>query len=133
MPLYSFPTATALTAAILGLFQAGLMLYVAFGRKQHMTGLGDGGHQALNRSIRMHGNLAENAALFIILLGLTELSGAGTYAWIAGTVFVLVRLSHAYGLSMRFGPGVNPFRFAGAFGTFACIATTAIRLLSAVL
>lgn len=133
MSAYAFPTATGLTAGILGLLQAGLMLYVAAGRRRHKSGLGDGGHEALNRRIRMHGNLAENAALFIALLTLVELSGATGFARIAGAVFVAARLAHAYGLSMAFGPGANPPRFLGAVGTFGCIAATAIRLLIAAL
>jgi uncharacterized membrane protein YecN with MAPEG domain len=133
MTAYVFPIATALTAAVLGLLQAGLTLYVAAGRGQHKTGLGDGGHEALTRRIRMHGNLAENAALFIALLALVELSGATGFARIAGAVFVAARLAHAYGLSMTFGPGANPFRFAGAVGTILCIACVSIRLAIAAL
>ena len=125
-----YPTTTAIVAALLALLQAGLMLYTAMGRGQFSTGLGDGGHEALTRRIRMHGNLAENAALFVVLLGLTELSGVSPLlVRIAGPAFVLVRLAHAFGLSMVFGPGANPFRAVGAVGTVVCFVVLALALL----
>lgn len=115
-----FPFITAATAVVLAVIQMFLMLYTARGRGKYKAGLGDGGSDPLLRRIRMHGNLAENAPLFLFLLLLTEMSGqwAGLVPIFAGA-FVLVRLSHAIGLSMSAGPSL--FRFVGVVGTLICI------------
>ncbi len=82
-----FPAITAATAVLLAVLQMFLMLHVARGRGKYKTGLGDGGHDGLIRRIRIHGNLAENAPLFLILLALVETSGqpgagsAKLYLW----------------------------------------------------
>ena len=115
-----FPFITAATAVVLAVIQMFLMLYTARGRGKYKAGLGDGGSDPLLRRIRMHGNLAENAPLFLFLLLLTEMSGqwAGLVP-IFAAAFVLVRLSHAIGLSMSAGPSL--FRFVGVVGTLICI------------
>jgi uncharacterized membrane protein YecN with MAPEG domain len=114
----SFPHITAATAILVAAFQMLLMLYVARGRGKYRTGLGDGGHPGLLKRIRIHGNLAENAPLFLILLALTESSGQWTalVPWFA-VAFVVFRLSHALGLTIS--AGVTPFRFFGVVGTAA--------------
>ncbi len=118
MTVIAFPAITAATAVILAVLQMWLMLYTARGRGKYQAGLGDGGNPALLQRIRMHGNLAENAPLFLILLMLTEWTGqwGAVVPWIA-LGFVLVRLSHAIGLAIS--AGVTPFRFAGVVGTIA--------------
>src|SRR5471032_3236358 len=115
-----FPFITAATAVVLAVIQMFLMLYTARGRGKYKAGLGDGGSDPLLRRIRMHGNLTENAPLFLFLLLLTEMSGqwAGLVP-IFAAAFVLVRLSHAIGLSMSAGPSL--FRFVGVVGTLICI------------
>lgn len=120
MPVGPFPYITAATAVVLAVLQMFLMLYTARGRGKYRAGLGDGGSDPLLRRIRMHGNLAENAPLFLILLALTEASGQ----WAAlvplfAIAFVVVRLAHAIGLSMS--SGVTLFRFVGVMGTLVCI------------
>ena len=115
-----FPFITAATAVVLAVLQMFLMLYTAYGRGKYQAGLGDGGSEPLLRRIRMHGNLAENAPLFLFLLLLTEMSGQWTgLVPIFAAAFVLVRLSHAIGLSMSAGPSL--FRFVGVVGTLICI------------
>jgi uncharacterized membrane protein YecN with MAPEG domain len=123
----AFPYFTAAAAAVLAVLQMLLLLYAANGRGKYKTGLGDGGNAALLTRIRMHGNLAENAPLFLILLALVETSGqwAAFVPWIA-IAFVIVRVSHAIGLAMS--SGVTVFRFVGAAGTVALILTLAILL-----
>ena len=115
-----FPSITAATAIVLAVLQMLLLLYTARGRGRYRAGLGDGGSEPLLRRIRMHGNLAENAPLFLILLALTEASGQ----WVAlvpifAVAFIVVRLSHALGLSIS--SGVTIFRFVGVIGTVASI------------
>ena len=124
----SFPYFTAATASFVGVFQMILTLFVAFGRGKYRTSLGDGGHPALLTRIRVHGNLAENAPLFLILLAIVEASGqwpAQVPYFAAG--FILARLSHVAGLNI--GPGANPFRFVGVVGTVVAIVGLSVLLL----
>jgi uncharacterized membrane protein YecN with MAPEG domain len=116
----SFPYITAATAVFVAVFQMILTLYVARGRGKYATGLGDGGHPGLLTRMRIHGNLAENAPLFLILLGLVEASGHWTalVPWYAAA-FVIARLCHALGLTIS--SGASPFRFVGVIGTVAAI------------
>ena len=130
MPSWIFPMTTAATAGALGILQIVLMVYIGLGRAKFRTGLGDGGHDALNRRIRMHGNLTENAPLFLVLLGLAETSGfvPGLVRWL-GPLVVLCRIIHVFGLSLWFGPGPNPLRAIGATGTLIGIGVLAVSLL----
>ena len=66
------PLISGYTAAILGLFQVSLMMTVGLARRTANVSLGDGGNDILIHKIRRHGNLAENAALFLILLALLK-------------------------------------------------------------
>jgi uncharacterized membrane protein YecN with MAPEG domain len=122
-----FPFFTSATAVFVAVFQMLLMLFVAFGRGRYRTGLGDGGSPQLLKRIRIHGNLAENAPLFLILLALVELSGewVAFVPWFA-LAFVVARLSHALGLAIS--AGVTPFRFVGVFGTFGTVVGLAAML-----
>ena len=123
----NFPSITAATAAVLAVLQVLLMLYAARGRGQYRVGLGDGGNPAMLRRIRMHGNLAENVPLFLILLLLVETGGQWAHAvpWFAA-VFVVARIAHPIGLTI--GVGANPFRFLGAIGTAGSILGLAVLL-----
>ena len=130
----SFPAVTAATAGALGIWHVVLMLLVSAGRVEFKTGLGDGGHEALSRRVRMHGNLTENASLFLILLGIVELSGTWPrMVMLLGPLVVVLRICHAYGLSMHFGTGPNAFRAIGAGGTaLSIILLSAASLIAAV-
>ena len=70
-----FPANTALTAALLTLLQVGLTVLVIRARRGNRVNLGDGGNDTVLKRVRMHGNLTENAPLFLILLGLLEIGG----------------------------------------------------------
>lgn len=120
MTISAFPYFTAATTVFVAIFQMMLMLFVASGRGRFQTGLGDGGHPGLLKRIRMHGNLAENAPLFLILLGFTELTGQwnALVPLFAGG-FIVVRLSHALGLLIS--PNRTVFRLTGVLGTVALV------------
>ncbi len=113
----NFPYFTAAAAIPLAVLQMLLMLYAATGRGQFRVGLGDGGNDRLLRRIRIHGNLAENTPLFLILLGLTEISGqwAPFVPWFA-IAFVAARVLHIVGLAISAGP--SPPRFLGVLITW---------------
>jgi uncharacterized membrane protein YecN with MAPEG domain len=123
----NFPHITAATAIVLAVLQMFLMLRTARGRGQFRTGLGDGGNEQLLKRIRAHGNLAENAPLFLILLGLTEMTGqwAAVVPIYAG-IFIVARLAHAIGLSIS--SGVTVFRFTGVIATVGTVIGLCIHL-----
>jgi len=119
MLISNYPSVTAATAVVLAVLQMLLLLFAANGRGRYRTGLGDGGNEKLLRRIRMHGNLAENAPMFLILLGLAEITGQWPTAIpLFALGFILARLSHALGLAISSGP--SPFRFVGVIGTVIC-------------
>jgi uncharacterized membrane protein YecN with MAPEG domain len=116
----AFPYWTAAAAVFLAVLQMLLLGYTALGRGKYRVGLGDGGNPAMLKRMRMHGNLAENAPLFLILLGLVELSGqwAMYVPWIV-IAFAVMRLSHMIGIGLS--AGVTLFRFLGSAGTAVVI------------
>jgi hypothetical protein len=75
LPLY-----TALTAACILFLQLGLMLSVGLRRVKYRQGIGDGGHDDLSLLVRRHGNLAENGAIFVVVLAVLEIVG-GAFRW----------------------------------------------------
>jgi uncharacterized membrane protein YecN with MAPEG domain len=117
MPLTP-PIISAVTAGILIVMQMALALTVALARRRNRQSLGDGGNKDVLQAARRHGNLAENAALFIAGFTLMELLGGNRVELqILCAVFVLARISHAIGLSMQ--NTVNPFRIIGITATIA--------------
>jgi uncharacterized protein len=121
------PYLSALTAGILIIMQVVLMFTVVAARRRNRQSLGDGGHQDLLVAIRRHGNLAENAALFVVGFALLELAGGGgTGLAIMCVAFVLGRVSHVVGLSMK--NTVNRFRVGGVTVTSFVGLTLGTRL-----
>lgn len=56
---------------------------------------GDGHNQVLEKRIRIHGNYTENAPAMALVLGVSELQGAPSWAlWGAVLCFVLGRIAH---------------------------------------
>lgn len=132
----SFPEISTITAAILIMLQMGLMLSVGLHRVSAGINLGFAEDQNLERKIRRHGNLAENAALFLVALALAEMSGASHfYVSILAGIFLIARISHAVGLSSLSGshqpngPLFPALRAIGAFGTVASGIGVAILLI----
>lgn len=120
------PIISAAVAAILMILQQLLMISVGMHRAKTGTGVGVSNDMILERKVRRHGNLAENAALFVVALTLAELRGTPSAIVVGfGTVFVFARLLHVIGFSSNAGShlvdGSKIFllmRSAGAFGTF---------------
>ena len=54
--------------ALSGLLMVGLAVDVVRGRLKYQVGLGDGGHEALGRRIRVHGNAVEYLPIGLLLL-----------------------------------------------------------------
>lgn len=76
---------------------------------------GDGGDAHLFRRIRAHANFTENTPLFLLLVGVIEMTGkGGTWLAIMGAVFMLARVAHAFGMD---NPNPNGLRGAGMLVT----------------
>ena len=123
------PYTAATVGAVLLILQLALMMNTGTHRVKVKVGVGIGEDKDLERKMRRHGNLAENAAIFIIVLALTEgIFGGGPVVTAIGALFVLARLSHAAAFSSLAGshgvegasklyPGL---RVVGALGTSLC-------------
>ncbi len=112
--------ATALYAGLLALLLVVLSVNVIRLRWRYRQGLGDGGHAALARAVRVQGNFIEYAPLGLILVGLAEL--AGYHAWVVhglGAALVAGRAAHGWGLGQSDGPSLG--RAAGMFLTFSVL------------
>src|SRR5579864_1065114 len=95
------PAISALTAGVLVILQMALMLTVVLARRRARQSLGDAGNTDLLAAVRRHGNLAENAALFVAGFTLLEvLGGNRTLIMMMCVAFVGGRISHIVGLSM---------------------------------
>ena len=122
------PLHTATAAALLLLLQLGLMMAVGFKRLETGIGIGVGDNESLLLAVRRHGNLAENAAIFLVALACAEvLAGSNLMTLGIASAFVVVRIAHAVGLTI--GSDANPARAIGAFGTLLSGLTIAAYLL----
>ncbi len=116
------PIYTGLFAALLMIMQMVLMGLVIKQRGTNDVLIGDGGVDAMQQAIRVHGNFVENAPIFLIGLALIELMvGANTWVLVMGAVFVLGRLLHAVGISLTTGLSMPRF-----IGTVASILVTVV-------
>jgi len=120
----TLPIISGYSAALIAILQVILMMTVGIARQSEGVSVGDGGNDALLLKIRRHGNLTENAPIFLILLGILEISG-GPQMVILGlaSLFVLARFSHAFALSGPNTPAAA--RAFGAFGTLLSIVGSA--------
>ncbi|MEL6162834.1 MAG: MAPEG family protein [Cyanobacteria bacterium J06628_3] len=98
------PFISAIVAAILIILQQSLMLNVGMHRAKTSIGVGVGNDNTLERKARRHGNLAENAGLFIATLTIVELRNAPSIIiTVFGAIFVVCRILHAIGFSSLVG------------------------------
>ena len=113
----TFPVVTMITAGFVLLLQVVLAATVSAGRGKMHSPIGDGGKEELLRLIRRHGNLAENAGIFLVGFALLEMSARYPSLLIALCAsFAAVRIGHALGLSQV--NTNNAFRVVGAVGTY---------------
>jgi len=127
MTTLTMPVVSAITAGVLLILQMLLMLRTALTRRAAGVSLGEGDATLLRRS-RRHGNLAENAAIFIAGFTLVELMGEHRlWLEIACGLFVAARLLHIIGLSQK--TTANGFRVVGVITTFAVGIGLGIRLI----
>jgi uncharacterized protein len=101
-----------------------LALRCSMVRVRQKVPVGDGGNPTMLTRMRAHANFMENTPLFLILLGLIEMAdGSARWLWAAGILFILARISHAFGMDR---PAPNPLRAGGMFVTLAVLVTLAI-------
>ena len=123
------PLITALATGVLIILQMLLLFLVVGARRKAGQSLGDGGHPEVLQASRRHGNLAENAALVLLALALFEtLGGDRRLVEILAGLFVLARISHAIGLSLK--KTVNPLRVVGVLITIGVGLTLGVRLIT---
>lgn len=61
--------------------------------------IGDGGSELLSRRMRAHANFAEYTPFVLVLIAAIELAvGTSLWLWIAGAVYILARIAHAFGM-----------------------------------
>lgn len=102
----------AAAAAVLHIWLAGRVSQL---RRAYRVSVGDGGHEALHRRIRAHGNYIENMPLVLILLALVELAGGDPrILWGAAIIFIVARLLHAFGMDQT---PPSRLRMAGMMGS----------------
>lgn len=109
------PVLTTLTAGAILLLQMLLMINVGRvrGATETLFGMGE---PRLQRAVRVHGNLTENAGIFVATFALVEILGGAP--WAVATlcgVFVVARIAHAIGLGTN--TGMSALRVVGALGT----------------
>lgn len=110
----------ALYSGLLGLILIYLSYAVAGQRKRFKIGVGDGDNPELCSAIRVHGNFIEYVPIALILLAVFE-SNNGHYLveHIIGSILVVGRLLHAYGLGKSTGTSVG--RLVGTVLTWLVI------------
>ncbi len=116
MSLMHLPVYTSFIAAFLMVMQLVLMGRVIAQRGKNEVLIGDGGVDAMEQAIRVHGNFVETLPVFLIGLALCEVMvGSNLVVLGFGVVFIISRLAHAVGYSMS--TGVTQGRFLGTLGT----------------
>lgn len=117
---------TGLYTSLLALLFVGLAMNIIRLRLQFKTGIGDGGHQALAKAIRVHGNFAEFIPLALLMLGIYEVNGANPIALhLLGATLFIGRILHAIGLSKT--TGLSKQRQIGMVSLFIVILILAVE------
>ena len=92
---------TAIITALLTIILIRLSFAVIGLRRKNKVGLGNGGHDDLERAIRAQGNFAEYVPFGIMLLACLELNGAPWWLVAApGVTLIVGRLIHAVGMKV---------------------------------
>lgn len=120
---------TALFAGILGLIFFGLTIRIIYIRRTNKIALGDGGHQSLAKAIRAHSNFIEYVPIVLVLFTLLEFRGAEDFLlYCLGTLLVIGRLLHAYGISQV--DENYRYRVSGMVLTNIVLVSASLRLLA---
>ena len=108
-------TITLTMAAAAALINLWLMWRCGSTRMSQKIIHGDGGNPMMIKRMRAHSNYIESTPIVLVLIAALEISrGSETWLWIAGYAYLLVRISHAFGMDKD---GPNKARMIGALGT----------------
>lgn len=108
---------TLLYASLLTILAIFLAIKVGMNRVDTNIMTGEGESFMLLQSVRAHGNLIEYAPLALILLALLEMQNlSDSMLHLCGSLFILVRILHAYGVTIS--RESTPYRLVGALGTW---------------
>jgi uncharacterized protein len=111
---------TALYAGLLALMLVVLSFRVIGVRRSEKISLGDGENRDLLARIRVHANFTEYVPIALLLIALLESMKTPSWALhTLGSVLILGRLAHAYGVSRK--PQVMTMRVAGMVATLTVI------------
>ena len=92
---------TSVIASVLTIIFVRLSFAVIRLRRKNKVGLGNGGHEELERAIRAQGNFAEYVPFGIILIACLEINGAPWWlVAVPGITLIAGRLIHAKGINM---------------------------------
>jgi uncharacterized membrane protein YecN with MAPEG domain len=116
---------TSIIAAVLTIIFIKLSFAVIGLRRKNKVGLGNGGHDDLERAIRAQGNFAEYAPFGMILIACLELNGAPWWLVAApGIALIIGRLVHAIGINTP--PPDFSKRVLGMMLTFGSLITLVV-------
>jgi hypothetical protein len=116
---------TSIVAAVLTIIFIKLSFAVIGLRRKNKVGLGNGGHEDLERAIRAQGNFAEYVPFGIILIACLELNGAPWWMVAApGIALIAGRLVHAIGIQTP--PPDFSKRVLGMMLTFGSLITLVV-------
>ena len=75
-------------------------------RSAEKISVGEGGNELLMRRMRAQANFVEQAPITLLLFGLVEAAGRGTW-WLAplGAAFIVGRICHGFGMDGNFKAG----------------------------
>ena len=92
---------TSVIASVLTIIFVRLSFAVIRLRRKNKVGLGNGGHEELERAIRAQGNFAEYVPFGIMLIACLEINGAPWWlVAVPGITLIAGRLIHARGINM---------------------------------
>lgn len=125
------PVFSAILAGTLLTIQTITMLMVGAYRNRARTGVGNSGDIKLERLVRRHGNLAENAAIFLVVLALYELLFGDTiFALVIGVVFLVARMLHIIAFTNDSGSHLVDAKGRGRFYILMRMAGAGLTALS---
>ena len=116
---------TSIIASVLTIIFIKLSFAVIGLRRKNKVGLGNGGHEDLERAIRAQGNFAEYDPFGIILIACLELNGAPWWLVVLpGITLIIGRLIHAVGINIP--PPDFSKRVLGMMLTFGTLITLVV-------
>ena len=122
------PTTTLLFAGLHALLLLALTAQVVRWRWRSKVGIGPGESRELARWIRVHGNFIEYVPMTLLLFALLEIAGLPKpWLFLGGTLLLLGRLLHAWGLGHHAGTSFG--RFTGIALTLGVLAGAACAAL----